>query len=405
VARRIVALHLPPDRFAEQLRTVWDAGDAALPLPLDAPEEHLHRLLDRCRPHVLVAWSPTTATSERRHLDAARPIPDDTALVLTTSGTTGQPKEVRLSRGALAASTRASVHRLGAAAGDRFALALPLHHIAGLQVLLRAWWCGTEPLPVTALGEPNSIATTPGEHISLVPTQLRRLVDLHERGECAPTALSRWRSILVGGAHLDRRLLERAHAAGANVVTSYGMTETCGGCVYDGLPLEDVEVALDPDGRIRIRGPVLFSGYLDDPPGTVPLEDGWFRTGDLGEFRDGRLAVLGRHDDVIVSGGENVSAQSVTEVLMQHPDVADAAVVGMPDPEWGQRVVAVVVAGGGTPPSLEELRHHVGLRLPPSHVPRQLVLTERLPRDGLGKPTTPALRGMVEGHRGAGQDS
>lgn len=406
---RLIALRLPPDRLPAELRAVWEAGDAAAPLPMDAPEQRIRDLLDRCRPHELVAITPGGTEHERTPLDSPRPVPEDTALVVTTSGSTGEAKGVLLSHRAIDAATTASVRRLGARPGERFALALPLHHVAGVQVVLRAWACGTEAHVVPDPGDPLQLAAAPAEHISLVPTQLRRLVDLHERGDLDADALRRWRTILVGGAHLDTGLLDRARAAGATIVTSYGMTETCGGCVYDGLPLDDVEVALRHDGRIRIRGPVLFSGYLDagslDPgsldagsldAGTEEMADGWFTTGDLGEFRDGRLVVLGRHDDVAISGGENVPVQAVTTVLQEHPSVDEVAVVGVPDPEWGQRIVAVAVPSDPTsPPTLEELRAHVAERLPSSYAPRQLVVTSSLPRDGLGKPTADDLRRLA----------
>gem|GEM_PF-6388429 len=244
---RLIALRLPPDRLPAELRAVWEAGDAAAPLPMDAPEQRIRDLLDRCRPHELVAITPGGTEHERTPLDSPRPVPEDTALVVTTSGSTGDAKGVLLSHRAIDAATTASVRRLGARPGERFALALPLHHVAGVQVVLRAWACGTEAHVVPDPGDPLQLAAAPAEHISLVPTQLRRLVDLHERGDLDADALRRWRTILVGGAHLDTGLLDRARAAGATIVTSYGMTETCGGCVYDGLPLDDVEVALRHD--------------------------------------------------------------------------------------------------------------------------------------------------------------
>ena len=417
---RLIALHLPPDRFPHHLREVWEGGDAALPLPLDAPKRLLREMLDRIRPHELVTSDPepgeSSPTTRLTTPGPPHPIPDGTALVVSTSGSTGEPKGVVLSHRALEASTTASVERLGARHGDRFTLALPLHHVAGLQVLLRAWACGTEARIVPDPGDAKQLVPQPAddptepEHISLVPTQLQRLVEL---GELPAGALRRWRTVLVGGAQLDPGLLARAEAAGATVVTSYGMTETCGGCVYDGEPLRDVEVEVRDDGRVRLRGPMLFSGYLTavDPSAAEPAvtdaptpqvhlsgldPDGWFTTGDLGELHDGRLRVLGRHDDVIISGGENVPAQVITEALLQHPSLLDVAVIGVQDDQWGQRVVAVAVARDPTsPPALAELREHVADRFPVSYAPRQLVLTEQLPRDGLGKPTAAALLQLV----------
>lgn len=415
MATRLVALHLPPTRLPEQLAAVWDAGRAVLPLPWDAPAGVVGTVLEALRPHELLTLGPGGRRVERTLLGDPRTVPDGTALVLTTSGSTGGPKGVLLPHTALRASTAASIERLGARPGDRFVLALPLHHVAGLQVVLRSWACGTEPQLVADPGDPTAIAATDGEHISLVPTQLARLLD------AAPTLdpLPPWRSVLVGGAHLDADLDARAREAGIPVVTSYGMTETCGGCVYDGHPLDGVEVALREDRRIRIRGPVLFSGYLDVPgpvsgsgprtqgaaarAGTPvtrpPLDrDGWFTTSDLGEVRDGRLRVLGRGDDVIISGGENVPAATVATALRTHPGVADAAVVGLPDPRWGERVVAVAVpADPASPPTLEVLRAHVGTTHPAAFAPRQLVLVDALPRDGMGKVTRDALHALIAG--------
>lgn len=408
MAGRLIALRLPPDLAVRQLREVWDAGDAVLPLPVDAADRFVHATLERLRPDEVieaVSAEPDGRPLQRTPLPRPRGVPDGTALVVSTSGSTGEPKGVVLSHRALEASTSASVEQLGARRGDRFVLALPLHHVAGLQVLLRSWDCGSDARIVDDPGDPARLVPEPGptgtgEHISLVPTQLRRLVDLIERGTLAADSLAAWRTILIGGAHLDPALDDRARALGARIVTSYGMTETCGGCVYDGRPLRDVEVALRDDGRIRLRGPVLFSGYLTGSEAATSSGldgDGWFTTGDLGAFDGDRLQVLGRHDDIIVSGGENVPAHTVAATLQQHPRVAEAAVIGVPDDEWGQRVVAVVVPRDpDTPPTLTELRAHVAGELPSGYAPRQLVLTSALPRDGLGKPTASALRALAD---------
>ncbi len=169
-------------------------------------------------------------------------------------------------------------------------------------------------------------------YLSLVPTQLGRALD-------AGVRLDGYAAVLVGGAACPPALVERARAAGVRVVLSYGMTETCGGCVYDGEPLPGVEVAVGADGRIAVGGATLFAGYRFGPPQVGPHV-----TGDLGALDDsGRLTVLGRADDVIVTGGENVSPQAVEAALAAHPAVREAAVVGAPDPEWGQAVVAYVV--------------------------------------------------------------
>jgi o-succinylbenzoate---CoA ligase len=370
VAGQLVALQVPPTEMRAALDEVWARGDAALPLPLDVPEAEVDRLTAAVGLH-------------------GRPVVDGSALVVTTSGSTGSPKGVVLSHDALRASTAASNARLGCVPGDRWLLALPVHHVAGLQVLARAAALGTEPVVPAGPGT-AAIAAADADHVSLVPTQLARLL---EEG----ADVGRFRTILLGGARPDPALLGRAVLAGARVVVSYGMTETCGGCVYDGVPLAGVEVALAEDGRVRLRGPVLATAYRTaEGDGPVAAADGWFTTGDLGELVDGRLEVLGRADDVVISGGENVPAAAVAARLRQHPAVADVAVTGRPDPEWGEAVVAVVVARDpAAPPELEELRAHVRATHPPAFAPRELVVVTALPRDGMGKVSRDALRELA----------
>ncbi len=378
-------------RVLDRLRAVWLQGQAALLLPPDPAAAE--RLVVALRP--TARWS--VADAEPSSLDPrAWPAPPGTALVVATSGSTGQPKGVVLSHAALAASTRASVARLGARAGERFALLLPLEHVAGLQVVLRAWVCGTQPV----------LATTPGalpddvEQVSLVPTQLARLLT----DPRATDTLTRCRRVLVGGARLDPALAARARDAGVPVVGSYGMSETGGGCVYDGRRLEDVEVALRADGRVRLRGPMLLTGYRTaHAPLAIPTDaEGWLTTGDVGCWReDGRLEVVGRADDVIVSGGENVPAEAVAAALRALPELADAAVAGRPDPEWGAVVTAVVVAADPlAPPGLDELRASLTPELPRRWLPRALVVIDALPTTTLGKVDGAALRRLATGDGG-----
>jgi O-succinylbenzoic acid--CoA ligase len=211
--------------------------------------------------------------------------------------------------------------------------------------------------------------------------------------------LRRFRVILLGGAAATPPLLEPAHDRGATLVTTYGMSETSGGCVYDGRPLDGVEVATDDDGRIRVRGPVVMAGYRLRPDLTAAVlsDDGWLTTGDLGEISDtGLLRIRGRVDDVIVTGGENVVANAVAGVLAEHPDVVEAAVTGVPDRQWGQLVVAVVVARAGRPPSLAQLREFCSARLAPSAAPRALVVVDELPRLVSGKPDRLAVQQLAQ---------
>ena len=399
VTANIIALALPPPRLVDHLREVWEAGDTAFPLDPHAPRAQRRELLALVRPGLLIE-EDRDGTLRRRRLRDARTVAAGSGLVVTTSGSTGVPKPVLLSRAALSASTEASVARLGAQLGDRFALALPAHHIAGLQVILRAWHCQTEPVIVGDGGSPAVLAAASqhSEHISLVPTQLRRLVQAASQRTKVAEALGRWRSILVGGAHLDLDLQERAREHGARVVTSYGMTETCGGCVYDGEPLAGVQVTLTSDQRVKLAGPMLFDGYLDADASTPRRPDpSGFVTSDLGAFDDqGRLQILGRADEVVITGGEKVPVAAVATLLRAHPRVSDAEVVGVPDPEWGARVVAVVVAAAGAPaPDLDEVRAHTTQALPRAYAPRQVVVVDEIPRDRMGKTSQKRLRALV----------
>jgi o-succinylbenzoate---CoA ligase len=213
--------------------------------------------------------------------------------------------------------------------------------------------------------------------------------------------LRRFRTVLVGGGPLAPERAAEARAAGVRLVQSYGMTETCGGCVYDGRPLSGVEVAVDPDGRIRLRGPMVATGLLDPDPADAArfTPDGWFVTDDHGRFADdGLLEVLGRTDHVINTGGVKVDPTAVETLLRADPQVADVVVVGVPDPEWGERVRAVVVAADpAAPPTLETLRARVMTGLPASHAPRELQLADRIMRDGLGKVSAAERARLLEG--------
>jgi O-succinylbenzoic acid--CoA ligase len=306
--------------------------------------------------------------------------PGEVRLVVETSGSTGTPKRVLLSRAAVLASVAATERRLGAA--GRWMLALPPSYVAGVQVICRSLVAGHEPATEWPVAEPW--------FTSLVPTQLHRLLESPEDVAALRTA----HSILLGGGPIDPDLRRRAEAEGLRVVATYGSAETAGGCVYDGLPLDGVALAIGAEGRIRIAGPTLFDGYQGDPELTArTLVDGWFLTSDAGRLGDdGRLSVLGRVDDMVVSGGVNVPAPAVAARLRGHPAVADAEVLGVPDMEWGQRVVAFVVAAGL---DLAEVRDWVGAELPRSWAPRQVVVVDAIPRLDNGKPDRVALRELA----------
>jgi len=391
--RPVHALLLPAGAalFDAVRRALDGDGPAVLPLSPDLPAPALRAALDALRPTHLV--TP----------DGVRPRPDgvpaagDIAVIIATSGTTGRPKGVELTAAALRASATASLRRIGARPGERWLCCVPPSHISGMQVLVRSLESGTEPVihpRFSAAGVYETLAAGEAAHVSLVPTQLRRLLD-HAAG--LGGGLPAFRTILLGGAAAPPRLLREASAGGARVITTYGSSETSGGCVYDGEPLYKVDLKIGDDGRIRVRGPVLFSGYRLRPELTAEcVEDGWFVTSDLGELAGGRLRVLGRADDVVITGGQKVVPGAVAALLAEHPAVRDVAVVGRPDPEWGERVVAVVVpADPAAPPALEELRAFCKDRLPAYAAPRALELLPALPQLPNGKPDLAALRAVT----------
>jgi O-succinylbenzoic acid--CoA ligase len=324
--------------FVDALRSAWDAGDAVLPLDPRLPVPARERLLAALR--------------------ADEPVDDGDALVLATSGTTGEPKGVVLTHAAVEASARATSARLDVGDGDRWFSCLPLAHVGGLSVVLRSLVVGTAL--TFDLDEPATL-------VSLVATQLRRM------------DTRRFRAIVLGGAAPPE---DRP----ASCVTTYGMTETGSGVVYDGVPLEGVEVRAVA-GELHLRGPMLLRAYRD---GTDPKVDGWLPTGDAGSVVGGVVHVEGRIGDVIVTGGEKVWPAPVERVLGRLASVAEVAVAGRPDPEWGHRVVAFVVPAGEAP-TLDELRGAVKAELPAWCAPKELVLLDALPRTALGKVRRSAL--------------
>jgi O-succinylbenzoic acid--CoA ligase len=297
-------------------------------------------------------------------------------IVVRTSGSTGEPKDVILSHAAVMASARASLERLGGPGG--WLLAMPVTGVGGLQVLVRSVLAGLDPVLVDEHeGLAAAIDAIPGErrYASLVPTQVHRLV---EAGQV--DALRSLDALLVGGAAVPPELL--AALDGVRVVRTYGMSETSGGCVYDGVPLDGVRMRVDDTGQVHLGGPVLFDGYADSAATAAVLRDGWFATSDLGTIDgDGRLHVTGRSDDVVISGGVNIGLPGVTRALRGLDGVRDAIALGVPDDEWGTRVVAYVVPGaGGVGPRLDAVRDGVEASgLPRTWAPREIVLVDELP--------------------------
>jgi O-succinylbenzoic acid--CoA ligase len=380
-------------RLLELLAAALDgSGPAILPLDPDLPRPRLNGILEAFAPgSVETAGGVFPGLPGAPPGPASAPVADDTAVVIATSGSTGPPKGVELSASALLHSARASLARVGAAPGERWLCCLPTTHVAGIQVLIRSLVSGTAPV-VAERADADVMQASGCAHVSIVPTQLRRLL-ADERSPA--TWAAGFRSVLLGGAAAPAELIGSARAAGIPVVTTYGMSETCGGCVYDGVPLDGVSAGPGEDGRIRITGPVLFSGYRLRPDLTMAALDGpAFLTSDLGTVdASGRLTIRGRADDVINTGGEKVVAAEVAAALETCPGVREAVVVGRPDAEWGERVTAVVVpASAADPPSLDLLCRHVRERLPRYAAPRELVLLDALPMLPSGKPDLEALR-------------
>jgi O-succinylbenzoic acid--CoA ligase len=371
----LVALDLPAGpAFVEALRAVWDDGDAVVPVDPRLPRVAVDRLLDALRPSRVV-----TSEGSRPRRGGRATEPGD-ALVVATSGTTGEPKGVVHTHASVEASARATSAGLAVDPDvDRWVACLPLAHIGGLSVVTRSLVTGT-PCTVHERFDPGAVeeeARRGATLVSLVATALAR------------TDTSAYRAVLLGGSAPPVGLPP-------GVVTTYGMTETGSGCVYDGRPLDGVDLRigdgrLGTEGEVLVRGPMLLRAYRD---GTDPrVADGWFPTGDAGRLdRDGSLVVFGRMAEVIVTGAEKVWPTQVEEVLARHPGVAEVAVWKRPDPEWGDRVVAWVVAEPGVPPPrLEELRELVGDRIARWAAPRELVMVASLPRTSGGKVRRGAL--------------
>lgn len=358
--------------FERILFQAWDEGLAVLPVDASLPGRAIQDLLERFRPASVI-----DSTGKRTLADGIS-VAGGVALVIPTSGTTGRPKGVLLTHDALAASARAVRQRLGYDEDNRWLCCLPLTHIAGMSILVRSRIAGSAPVIHSVFDVRAIAAETQTTLISLVPTTLRRLLD-------AGADLSRYRAVLIGGGPVSAQLLDQAREAGANVIESYGMTETSGGCVFDGVALDGVSISVAPTHQILINGTVLFGGYHLDPElGRRVLVDGWFHTSDCGDIQDGKLVVTGRLDDVMVTGGENVSASEIEMILLQHPAIIDAVVVALPDDEWGQIPGAVIVALGA-PPTLEEIRAFVAARTQKYKAPRKLVAVQEIRKTATGK--------------------
>ena len=313
-------------------------------------------------------------------------IDDDVAVVVSTSGTTGIPKGAMLTAPALIASASATHDRIGGP--GTWLLALPAHHVAGLQVMVRSLLAGTVPVAIDPAFDvdelPTAIAALGSgpRYASLVAVQLAKAL----ADPAATAALAELDAVLIGGGPMPTMIADGAAAAGIRVIRTYGMSETAGGCVYDGVPLDGVRVRID-DGRVILGGDTLAKGYRNPTEPNPFAEPGWFHTNDAGAVdASGVLRVLGRIDDAIGTGGLTVLPQLVEAALGTHPAIADCAVFGVNDERLGQRVVAAVVLAPGAPaPTVADLRAHVAQTLDATAGPREVHVVDTLPRRGIGK--------------------
>lgn len=384
----VVASTLAPEAaWLSLVAAAWEAEAAVAPVDHRLAPAEARRLISRVRPTVLV-----TPEGPRR-LDGV-PCDGGLALVVATSGSTGTPRLVELTREAVVAAVTSSAGVLGATPADAWLCSIPVAHIGGLLVLLRHVILGApvtvQPFSVDVVM--NSRAT---RFMSVVATQLRRLLD-------DGRDLGHLRALLVGGAAFPDDLRQAAARRGVRAVATYGLTESCGGVVYDGraLPGTGVRIAAE-SSEVQLHGQTLMRGYRFDEDATAAAltADGWLRTRDSGSLdAQGRLTVHGRLDDAIVSGGEKIWPQEVEAALETHPLVAEVAVRGAPDAEWGERAVAYVVPrDAAAPPTLEALRAHAAARIARFKAPRELVVVDRLERTALGKLRRGSSRGEERG--------
>ena len=357
--------------FVDLVQRAWSNGDAILPIDQRLRPAGKKMLMDTMAPSEVIDASFTSSS-----LPNGRPLQDGDALVIASSGSTGTPKGIIHTHSSVLAGAQASATRLQLTSDDHWLVCIPVSHVGGFSVISRALHTGAAltlhpTFDATAVEQALKSGVT---HTSLVATALSRI----------DTSL--FRTILLGGSSAPDNLP-------SNVITTYGMTETGGGVVYDGMPLDNVEIRI-VDGKIFLRCPMLMRAYCDDQ--TISVDDGWYATGDIGEIDDnGKLSVHGRQTDLIITGGENVWPSVVENSLASHPIVNQVVVRGIPDTTWGQRVVAYVALNDSAQTSeaklLSDLREHVKQTLPAFCAPQQIVVLAEFPRTSLGKVDVQAL--------------
>jgi len=379
----LVAVDLPPgEHWLEILADLWWRGVSVLPLDHRLTPGEKRAQIDVARPSILIDSGGDTVFPDVGVTD-----PDAAAVVIATSGTGGRPRLVELSRSAIEGAIERANAAIEVTVEEPWLAVLTPAHVGGLLVYLRHAIFDT-PVAAHEGFDPAALDGRGSACTSIVPTMAGRLAE-------AGAALHGV-TLVVGGGVLGFESRAALQLRGARVFQTYGLTETCGGIAYEGTPLPDVEVRTVEGGLVEVRSPTMFSGYRHDPAATtaVVTPDRWLRTHDLGSLdADGRLAVFGRADDAIRSGAETVWPEEVEAVLARHPKVADVAVTGRPDPEWGQHVAAWVVPRSiDDPPTLEELREHCREDLARFKAPRALSLEADLPRTVNGKLRRSALR-------------
>lgn len=346
----------------------------------DTPDlDVTHLMADLVR--ALVGTGPALGFGEVQAIE----VPRNVAVVIASSGSTGRPKEVGLSASALLASASASNKNLAARLGQVWSLLLPLSHVAGVNVLVRSLELGALPIDLR-----HADRYPKADFTAIVPTQLFRAlngdINLLEH-------LQHCKKILVGGAALSPGLAASAAENGLAIVPTYGMTETSGGCVYDGYPLEGVQLRIE-ENVIQIKGPTLASTYLNEAGSwEKSLRDSWFVTNDLGEYRSGKLHILGRSDDLIKTGGEKISLRSVEDTLSVHFPRIEFSAFFVKDEEWGDALHIAVVAANA--PTDEEIAKQLKIALGDAGKPKGILRMINLPRTEIGKVDKMALQSLA----------
>lgn len=392
VRGELLAVDVPPGPIWLDIATwCWREGVAFLPLHHRLTEREKRAIVDRARPAALLRPS-----GESTWFADPGPVDERVGVVVATSGTAGAARLVELSRDAVTAAVDGSGRAMSRGGRNRpndpsapWVCCLSPAHVGGLLVLLRGVLGGTPILVLDRFEVDRFAAQAPhGARASLVPTMLRRLID-------ARVDLSRFGELLIGGDALEPGLAAAARDLGGIVIATYGLTESCGGVVYEGRAFSGTAIRVrEEDAVIEVQGPTLMEDYRGDPAatGAAFTGDGWLRTGDIGRLDDGVLHVEGRKEDLIRTGAEKVWPEEVEGALRDHPKVAEVAVAGRADAEWGQRVVAFVVPRSiDDPPTLDELREAAADRIARFKAPRDLVLVEALPRTTSGKIRRTAL--------------